>query len=54
MSQRSLEEFGAYRKAKELFDEIIGILTTTIERLRSPINPNPTQRVREEAIRYGT
>ena len=36
-----------------LADEIIGILTATIERLRSQPNSTTTERLREEAI-YGT
>ena len=35
-----------------LADEIIGILTATIERLRFRPNPTPTERIREEVIEY--
>jgi hypothetical protein len=48
MSQRTLEEFGAYRKARKLFD-----LTATIERLRAQPSPATTGSVREEAPDYG-
>jgi len=45
------EDVGRRRTA--LADEILGILTATIERLRSQSNPAPTERLREEAIAYG-
>jgi four helix bundle protein len=41
------------RQRIALADEILGILTATIERLRSQPNQNPKERVREEAIVYG-
>ncbi len=74
MSQRSLEEFGTYRKAGELFalvvsdmrliqkdplcfklvsQQIIGILTSTIERLRAEPGPGQARGVREEVAGYG-
>jgi four helix bundle protein len=42
------------RQRTTLADEIIGILTATIERLRSQPNPATTGRIREEAIEYGS
>jgi four helix bundle protein len=41
------------RERTVLTDEIIGILTTTIERLRAQLSPTTTGRIREEAIEYG-
>jgi len=40
------------RERTALTDEIIGILTTTIERLRSQPNPATIGRIREERIEY--
>jgi hypothetical protein len=65
MSQRSLEEFGAYvrmthwlgddviRQRTALADEIIGVLTATIERLRVPPTPPAGGTIREEENDYG-
>ena len=57
MSQRSLEEFGAYRKAQELFDLVVAdmklVQTATIERLRSQTGPAAPGMIREETTDYG-
>jgi four helix bundle protein len=42
------------RQRTALADEILGILTSSIERLRSQSNSTTTERLREEVTRYGT
>ena len=41
------------RQRTALIDEIIGIMTATIERLRLQSGSTTTERIREEAIAYG-
>jgi len=54
MSQRSLEEFGAYQKARELSDYVVtDMRLVQRERLRVQSTPSSTGIMRERASDYG-